>query len=131
MYQSQKGKLLVFISCISILSSVSMTAAAKNLYMNDLKLKSEIDWLNAQGVTQLSTSTWPLTANEISRALATANVSTSAQQQVLKSVQAMVTAESNIGIDANIGLYVQSDRQQLPQTFADDQMAKHQITATV
>lgn len=131
MYQSQKGKLLVFISCISILSSVSMTAAAKNLYMNDLKLKSEIDWLNAQGVTQLSTSTWPLTANEISRALATANVSTSAQQQVLKSVQAMVTAESNIGIDANIGLYVQSDRQQLPQTFSDDQMAKQQITATV
>ncbi|WP_352338923.1 capsule assembly Wzi family protein [Psychrobacter sp. 16-MNA-CIBAN-0192] len=99
--------------------------------MNDLKLKSELDWLNAQGVTQLSTSTWPLTANEIGRALAAANVSTTAQQQVLRSVKATIEASTTAGVDAAVGLYVQSDRQQLPQTFADDQMAKQQLTAKI
>ena len=48
-----------------VLSSVSMLASAQNLYMNDLKLKADLDWLNSQGVTQISTTTWPLTANEI------------------------------------------------------------------
>ena len=56
-----------------VLSSVSMLASAQNLYMNDLKLKADLDWLNTQGVVQISTSTWPLTANEIKRALNTAN----------------------------------------------------------
>ena len=131
MYQSKKGNLLICLSCIGILSSVSMAAAAQNLYMNDLKLKSEIDWLNAQGVTQISTSTWPLTASEIGRGLATANVSTTAQQQVLQSVKTTVDATTKAGIDAALGLYAQTDRQQLPQTFADNQMARQQITATV
>lgn len=44
-----------------------MSASAQNLYMNDLKLKADLDWLNTQGVTQISTSTWPLTTNEIKR----------------------------------------------------------------
>ena len=131
MSQKQKGNLFSILCSISMLSAVSMTATAQNLYMNDLKLKSELDWLNAQGVTQISTSTWPLTANEIGRALAAATISTPAQQQVLKSVQTTVAAESNIGIDAAIGLYAQSDRQQLPQTFADNQMAKQQIIANI
>ena len=58
---------------LSVLSSVSVLASAQNLYMNDLKLKADLDWLNTQGVAQISTSTWPLTANEIKRALNTAN----------------------------------------------------------
>lgn len=47
--------------------------------MNAMRLKSDLDWLNTQGVTQISTSTWPLTANEIERALQSANASTPAQ----------------------------------------------------
>ena len=127
----QKGSLLKILGAGSLLAAVSMSASAQNLYMNDLKLKSELDWLNAQGVTQISTSTWPLTANEITRALTGANVSTPAQQQVLQSVKATVDATTKAGIDAAVGLYVQTDRQQLPQTFADDQMAKQQLTAKI
>ena len=131
MYQSKKGHLLICLSYVGILSSVSTAAEAQNLYMNDLKLKSEIDWLNAQGVTQISTSTWPLTANEIGRGLATAHVLTTTQDQVLQSVKTTVDATTKSGINAAIGLYGQTDRQQLPQTFADDQMARQQITANV
>lgn len=131
MSQKQKGNLFSILCSVSILSAISMTAAAQNLYMNDLKLKSELDWLNAQGVTQISTSTWPLTANEINRALATATVSTPAQQQVLQAVKTTIDATTKSGIDAAVGLYVQTDRQQLPQTFADDQMARQQLTAKI
>lgn len=131
MSQKQKGNLFSILCSVSLLSAVSMTAAAQNLYMNDLKLKSELDWLNAQGVTQISTSTWPLTANEINRALATATVSTPAQQQVLQAVKTTIDATTKSGIDAAVGLYVQTDRQQLPQTFADDQMARQQLTAKI
>ena len=63
---------------LGLLSSMSMLASAQNLYMNDLKLKADLDWLNTQGVAQISTSTWPLTANEIKRALNTADAQTPA-----------------------------------------------------
>ena len=33
---------------LSVLSSVSVLASAQNLYMNDLKLKADLDWLNTQ-----------------------------------------------------------------------------------
>jgi hypothetical protein len=56
MYQKLKYKPLGILLGAGVLSMVSMLASAQNLYMNDLKLKSELDWLNAQGVTQISTS---------------------------------------------------------------------------
>ncbi|WP_201529909.1 capsule assembly Wzi family protein [Psychrobacter frigidicola] len=104
---------------------VSMLASAQNLYMNDMRLKSDLDWLNTQGVTQISTSTWPLTANEIKRALSSANAVTPAQQQVLQSVRTLLKQDesSQSLVKASVGLYAQTDRKQLPQTFADDQLA--------
>ncbi|WP_201555122.1 capsule assembly Wzi family protein [Psychrobacter sp. 72-O-c] len=119
------------LSLISILLSfgmVSTLASAQNLYMNDLKLKADLDWLNTQGVTQISTSTWPLTANEIKRALASADAATPAQQQVLQSVQTKLAKNRESLVSASVGLYAQTDRQQLPQTFADDQLAGQQAS---
>lgn len=107
---------------------VSMLTSAQNLYMNDLKLKADLDWLNTQGVTQISTSTWPLTANEIERTLASANAVTPAQQQVLHSVQTLLNQVPDSLVTASAGLYIQTDRQQLPQTFADDQLAGQQAS---
>ena len=63
--------------------------------MNDLKLKADLDWLNTQGVAQISTSTWPLTANEIKRALNTANAQTPAQLQILQSEGSPADATSS------------------------------------
>ncbi|WP_201582651.1 capsule assembly Wzi family protein [Psychrobacter jeotgali] len=107
---------------------VSVLASAQNLHMNDLKLKSELDWLNSQGVTQISTSTWPLTTNEINRALATARIKTATQQQVVQAVQAKVAEQSRLGVNGAAKLYLQTDRDQLPQTFADNQLAGQQAT---
>lgn len=123
-------KLSVFLS-FGVLSIVSMTATAENLFMNDLKLKADLDWLNTQGVVQISTSTWPLTANEIKRGLASANAETAAQQQVLQSVQTRLDQNRDSLVKGSASLYVQTDRDQLPQTFADDQLAGQQATVGV
>ena len=110
------------------LGILSLTASAQNLYMNDMKLKSDLDWLNTQGVTQISTSTWPLTANAISQAIASAKVSTPAQQTVVQSVQNLLNQSSDSLVKASTAVYVQTDRKQLPQTFADNQLAGQQAS---
>ena len=110
---------------------VSMLTSAQNLYMNDLKLKADLDWLHNQGVVQISTSTWPLTANEIKRALNTAQVTTQAQQQIVQSVQYLIEQNPDSLVKAGAALYLQTNRQQLPQTFADNQLAGQQATANL
>ncbi|MBE0445148.1 capsule assembly Wzi family protein [Psychrobacter sp. FME5] len=114
-----------------VLSTVSMLASAQNLYMNDLKLKADLDWLNNQGVTQISTSTWPLTANEIKRAVNTANAQTPAQQQILQSVQTRLDQNRDSVVKGSAALHIQTDRDQLPQKFGDDQLAGQQATVGV
>ena len=124
-------KKLSLILSLSVLSSVSMLASAQNLYMNDLKLKADLDWLNAQRVAQISTSTWPLTASEIKRALNTANAQTPAQQQILQSVQARLAQNRNSVVKGTAALHIQTDRDQLPQKFADDKLAGQQASVGV
>lgn len=119
--------LLVF----GVLSTASMLTSAQNLYMNDLKLKADLDWLNTQGVTQISTSTWPLTANQIKRGLPSANAQTVAQQQVLQSIQTRLAQNRDSLVKASAGVYLQTDRKLFPQTFTDDQLAGQQATVGV
>ena len=130
--QSNRPRLGVILALGLGLNLVSTAAIAQSLQINDLRLKSDIDWLNAQGVTQISTSTWPLTANEISRGLAAAKASSSAtpaQQQVLQSLQSRLEQSvDSDGVTAAVELYGQSDRQALPQSFADDNLARQQAT---
>ena len=124
-------KKLSLVLSLSVLSSVSVLASAQNLYMNDLKLKADLDWLNAQGVAQISTSTWPLTANDIKRALNTANAQTQAQQQILQSVQTRLAQNRNSVVKGTAALHIQTDRDQLPQKFADDKLAGQQASVGV
>ena len=113
------------------LGMVSTLSTAQNLYMNDLKFKADLDWLNTQGVTQISTSIWPLTANEIKRALNTANAQTPAQQQILQSVQMRLNQNRDSVVKGSAALHIQTDRDQLPQKFADDQLAGQQASVGV
>lgn len=128
MYKQLKYKQIgVFIG----FGMMSMLASAQNLYMNDMKLKSELDWLNAQGVTHISTSTWPLTANEITKAITTAKVTTDAQQKIVQSVHDTLAQNPNSLVRAEVEAYLQTNRQQLPQTFADDYLAGQQVAAAI
>jgi hypothetical protein len=113
-------------SIIPITVMLATTATAQNLYMNDLRLKADIDWLNTQGVTQISTSTWPLTASEIERGLLGAQLTTPVQQQVVQSIQTRLSQDRESLVKAFGELSLQTDRQQLPQSFADDKLAGQQ-----
>ena len=124
------NKKLVTILSVSLVS-IATTASAQNLYMNDLRLKADIDWLNSQGVTQISTSTWPLTANEIKRGLSTANAVTPVQQQLLQSVYATLKQNPNSLVHADIDVNLQTNRQQLPQAFGDDKLAGQQVSGSI
>ncbi len=48
--------------------------------LNNDDLRTDLNWLNQQGVINISTSTWPLGGDEIQRALSQAKVTHPAQQ---------------------------------------------------
>ncbi|MGP4789281.1 capsule assembly Wzi family protein [Psychrobacter sp. 1Y11] len=112
-------------------SMLATSASAQNLYMNDLRLKADIDWLNTQGVTQISTSTWPLTANEIERGLLGAQLSTPVQQQVVRSIQTRLKQDRESLVKATGELSLQTARDQLPQRFGDDKLAGQQLSGSI
>jgi len=118
-------------SIVTMSSVLATTATAQNLYMNDLRLKADIDWLNTQGVTQISTSTWPLTANEIERGLLGAQLTTPVQQQVVQSIRTRLSQDRESLVKATGELSIQTDRQQLPQSFGDDKLAGQQLSGSV
>ncbi|WP_156819200.1 capsule assembly Wzi family protein [Psychrobacter lutiphocae] len=119
------------LSLVISLGMASSFASAQNLQLNDMSLKSELDWLQTQGVIQISTSTWPMTANEISRALDNAKVDTEAQQQIVQSIRHTLDQQPKSLVTTKLSAYGQSDREQLPQTFADDKNASFQASAQV
>ncbi|MGE6390370.1 capsule assembly Wzi family protein [Psychrobacter pacificensis] len=118
-------------SIVAMSSMLATSATAQNLYMNDLRLKADIDWLNTQGVTQISTSTWPLTANEIERGLLGAQLTTPVQRQVVQSIQTRLNKDRESLVKATGELSIQTDRQQLPQSFGDDKLAGQQLSGSV
>lgn len=108
---------------------IGSIASAQNLQLNDMSLKSELDWLRSQGVVQISTSTWPLTANEINRALESANIRTPEQQQIVQSVRYILNKQPKSLVNTTVAAYAQTDRKQLPQSFADDKLANFEASA--
>lgn len=122
-------KLLKLTTLTVSISLASVGAFAQNLQMNDISLKSELDWLQAQGVIQISTSTWPLTVNEINRALETANIRTPEQQRIVQSIRYSLDKQPKSLVNTTISAYGQTDRKQLPQSFADDKLASFEASA--
>ncbi|RSE21602.1 capsule assembly Wzi family protein [Acinetobacter johnsonii] len=107
----------------AILSALALPVAAQGIVLNNEDLRTDLNWLNQQGVIQISTSTWPLSGDEIQRALSNAMIDNQVQQQVLDSVQAALSAENTT---AKASLYAESDPQNLPQKFADEQKSQYQ-----
>ncbi|OTG69253.1 hypothetical protein B9T25_01270 [Acinetobacter sp. ANC 4470] len=108
---------------VTMLMSASSAIFAKGLVLNDQNLRTDLNWLNQQGVIQISTSTWPMSGDEILRALASANVSNNTQKKVIDSVQAALKADNHM---LKAGLYVESDQKDIPQAFGDKQKAQYQ-----
>ena len=86
----------------ALLTTLSLPVFAQGLVLNDANLRTDLNWLNQQGVRQLSTSTWALRGDEIQRALSNAQVSNKVQQRVIDSVLAKLTADNQ---QLKVGLF--------------------------
>lgn len=107
----------------AILSALALPVAAQGIVLNNEDLRTDLNWLNQQGVIQISTSTWPLSGEEIQRALSTAKIENTAQQKVINSVMANLEAENT---SIKLSLFAETDPQNIPQKFADEQKSQYQ-----
>ena len=107
----------------AILSALALPVAAQGIVLNNEDLRTDLNWLNQQGVIQISTSTWPLSGAEIQRALSTAKIENTAQQKVINSVMANLEAENT---SIKLALFAETDPQNIPQKFADEQKSQYQ-----
>ena len=117
-----KYQTLRFLS-LAIFSSLALPVYAQGIILNNNDLRTDLNWLNQQGVIQISTSTWPLSGEEIQRALSTAKIENTAQQKVINSVMANVEAENT---SIKLALFAETDPQNIPQKFADEQKSQYQ-----
>lgn len=109
---------------IALMSSLSSAAFAQGLLLNDENLRTDLNWLNQQGVIEISTSTWPLSGDEVQRALSQAKIGNHAQQKVVNSV---VNALQTDNATVKLGLHAATDLKTLPQDFAESQKAQYQV----
>lgn len=106
-----------------LLTTLSLPVLAQGLVLNDANLRTGLNWLNQQGVIQISTSTWPLSGDEIQRALSNAQVSNTVQQRVIESVLAQLNADNQ---QVKLGLFAETDQKNIPQAFGDQQKSQFQ-----
>ena len=111
---------------MAVFTCFSSITLAQGLVLNDENLRTDLNWLNQQGVIQISTSTWPLSGDEIQRALAQAKVSNNTQQKVVNSVIHLLKADN---APAKVGLHAGTDLKTIPQTFGDNQKSQYQVAA--
>ena len=103
----------ILLATLALSSSLSF---AQGIVLNDQNLRTDLNWLNQQGVIQISTSTWPMSGDEIQRALSQAKISTPVQQKVLDAVLTHLNADNQL---LKAALFAETDHKYLPQAFGD------------
>ena len=111
---------------IPFFALASSQSFAQGIILNHADLRTDLNWLNQQGVIQISTSTWPLSGDEIQRALSNANVTTTTQQKVIQSVRQSLDAENEL---LKVEAFAETDPKTIPQAFGDDQKSQYAIAA--
>ena len=108
---------------LATLALSSSLTFAQGIVLNDQNLRTDLNWLNQQGVIQISTSTWPMSGDEIQRALSQAKVSNNNQQKVIDAVVAHLNANNQL---LKASLFAETDQKDIPQAFGDQQKAQYQ-----
>ncbi len=95
---------------VTLALSSSLTFA-QGIVLNDQNLRTDLNWLNQQGVIQISTSTWPMSGDEIQRALSQAKVSNNNQQKVIDAVVAHLNANNQL---LKASFFAETDQKNIP-----------------
>ncbi|WP_213686649.1 capsule assembly Wzi family protein [Acinetobacter sp. WY4] len=110
----------------TLLASLALSSSltfAQGIVLNEQNLRTDLNWLNQQGVIQISTSTWPMSGDEIQRALSQAKISNSNQQKVIDSVITHLNTNNQL---LKASLFAETDQKNIPQAFGDQQKAQYQ-----
>ncbi|WP_168384791.1 capsule assembly Wzi family protein [Acinetobacter indicus] len=110
----------ILLATLALSSSLTF---AQGIVLNDQNLRNDLNWLNQQGVIQISTSTWPMSGDEIQRALSQAKISTPVQQKVVDAVLTHLNADNQL---LKAALFAETDHKYLPQAFADQEKSQYQ-----
>lgn len=110
----------ILLATLALSSSLTF---AQGIVLNDQNLRTDLNWLNQQGVIQISTSTWPMSGDEIQRALSQAKISTPVQQKVVDAVLTHLNADNQL---LKAALFAETDHKYLPQAFADQEKSQYQ-----
>lgn len=110
----------ILLATLALSSSLSF---AQGIVLNDQNLRTDLNWLNQQGVIQISTSTWPMSGDEIQRALSQAKISTPVQQKVVDAVLTHLNADNQL---LKAALFAETDHKYLPQAFGDQEKSQYQ-----
>lgn len=106
----------------TVLFGMSLPVLAQGIVLNNQDIRTDLNWLNQQGVIQISTSTWPMSGDEIQRALSQAKISNNTQQKVIDSIQNALKADNQT---AKLGLFAETDQKNIPQAFGDREKAQY------
>lgn len=109
---------------LGLLSSLGAQAYAAGLVVNDNDLRNDLAWLSDRGVIHLSLSTWPLSQEEIARALKKAKPSYSSEQVVLARINQRLSA---LKADFRVTGYTSTDQPGTPQGFGQTQPADNSL----
>ncbi|WP_104490023.1 capsule assembly Wzi family protein [Acinetobacter indicus] len=110
----------ILLATLALSSSLTF---AQGIVLNDQNLRTDLNWLNQQGVIQISTSTWPMSGDEIQRALSQAKISNSVQQKVVDAVLTHLNADNQL---LKAALFAETDHKYLPQAFGDQAKSQYQ-----
>ncbi|WP_168405056.1 capsule assembly Wzi family protein [Acinetobacter indicus] len=110
----------ILLATLALSSSLTF---AQGIVLNDQNLRTDLNWLNQQGVIQISTSTWPMSGDEIQRALSQAKISNSVQQKVVDAVLTHLNADNQL---LKAALFAETDHKYLPQAFGDQEKSQYQ-----
>jgi hypothetical protein len=106
----------------AVLFGMSLPVLAQGIVLNNQDIRTDLNWLNQQGVIQISTSTWPMSGDEIQRALSQAKISNNTQQKVIDSIQNALKADNQT---AKLGLFAETDQKNIPQAFGEREKAQY------
>src|SRR5215813_277232 len=106
----------------TMFAGLSSTVFAQGIVTNNENLRTDLNWLNQQGVIQISTSTWPMSGDEIQRALSQANIQNPTQQKVINSILNELKTDN---ATAKLGLFAESDQKEIPQSFGDNHKSQY------
>jgi hypothetical protein len=116
MYLKKIALSLIVLGCSSL--------HAQGIILNDENLRNDLNWLTQQGVIQISTSTWPMSGDEIRRALSQAKINNRNQEKILQSVKLNIARQNTI---FSASLFAESEQKDLPQQFGDEIKAQYQM----